>query len=84
MARQTTTPRRTFTVTLQAAGTGADADGWQAFRRWLKASWRIYSLKCISLATDPPLAPLPLPGGASAAEQAVAPDEPTQSMTYDK
>ena len=48
------TTRRRFTIELEHTGNGDDIQG---LRRWLKTAWRSYSLRCISIATHPPLLP---------------------------
>jgi len=38
-----------YIITLRAPATPDDPDGIQRLRRWLKRSWRAYSLRCISI-----------------------------------
>jgi len=46
--------QRQFIITLEHTGNGDDIQG---IRRWLKAAWRTYNLRCITIATNPPLLP---------------------------
>ena len=55
MSNPTTTTRRRFTIELEHVG---DGDEFQGLRRWLKAAWRSYNLRCIDIATHPPLLPV--------------------------
>ncbi len=50
MSRTTRTPRPRFLVTLEAPPTPGDPDGTRRLRRWLKQSWRGYTLRCVSIA----------------------------------
>jgi len=54
VSKTNTATRRRFTVTLETTGNG---DDFQGLRRWLKCCWRTYSLRCIDIATHPPLLP---------------------------
>lgn len=47
--------KRKFFITLESSGAGTDADGFQGFRRWLKACWRTFGLRAVDYSTDPPL-----------------------------
>jgi len=46
--------RRRFTIELETTG---NPDDFRGLRRWLKCCWRTYSLRCINIATHPPLLP---------------------------
>jgi len=54
VSKTNTATRRRFTIELEHVGNGDDFRG---LRRWLKCCWRSYNLKCIDIATSPPLLP---------------------------
>jgi len=54
MSKTANTRRRRFTIELEHVGNG---DDFQGLRSWLKAAWRTYNLRCINIATNPPLLP---------------------------
>jgi hypothetical protein len=60
--------KRRFIVILESAGDGADPEGWQGFRRWLKHAWRQYALKVIDMTTTPPLPRIGEPSQPPAAQ----------------